>query len=75
LEQLCKQINEEVIGPSMFLDAMNKQVRAIQNDPQAVKDCAEKAARLGAARFDIRDRGLKELSQQFAELELRDFWE
>ncbi len=74
LEQLCTQINEEVIGPIMYLDAMNKQIAAIQNDPEAVKKRVEAAARLGAAKLDIPQRHLKELNQEFAELKLTDFW-
>lgn len=73
LEQLCKQITDEVIGNSMFVEALKNET-ALMNDPEAVQEFVQRAARPGAARLEIPERHLRELPQQFAELKLRDFW-
>jgi len=73
LEQLCKQITEEVIGNSMFVEAM-KDKPALMNNPEAVREFLQRAARPGVAKLEIAERHLRELNQQFAELKLTDFW-
>jgi hypothetical protein len=74
LEALCKEVNDEVIGNFMFLDAF-KQDATLKSDPQAVRDSLERGSRLGIAKLKIPDRHLRELSEQFAKfLELTDFW-
>jgi hypothetical protein len=75
LEELCKQVTDDVISNITHRDAMNEQVAAIKNDPKVVKEFAERTARLGAAKLNLPGRHLRELPQRFAEcLKLTDFW-
>lgn len=72
-EELCKQITDDVIGNSMFPDAVRNEA-ALMNDPQAVRDIAERSSRLSSARIEIPDRHLRELPQRFAQfMNLTDF--
>ena len=74
LDELCKLVMDGVISHVAYLDAMNEQIPAIQNNPQVVKERAERVASLGAAKHDIPDRHLRELPQRFARsLSLTDF--
>lgn len=74
LEELCKQVTDDVIANIMFLDSMREQIPALRTDPQVVKDFGERASRLGTARLKIPDRHLRELPQRFAKfLNLTDF--
>jgi hypothetical protein len=74
LEQLCTEITKDVVGTSMYLDALSKQVAAIQNTPEAFQGRTENTTRHAAAIVNIPERHLKEINQQFAELKLTDFW-
>jgi hypothetical protein len=65
LDQLCKQVTDDVIANIMFRDAVND-AAAMRNNPQAVADFTARVSRLGAAKLDIPDRHLRELPQQFA---------
>jgi hypothetical protein len=74
LEQLCKQITEEVIGNSMVVEAVMKNEAALVNNPEAVREFLQRAARPGVAKLEIAERHFRELPEQFAELKLTDFW-
>ncbi|MGD1095375.1 MAG: hypothetical protein ABSB35_25695 [Bryobacteraceae bacterium] len=70
LDGLCRQVNENVIGHICFLQGMTG-----MNDPQTVKDVTDRLQLLGQAKYNLADRHLVELSQQFAKfLQLTDFW-
>jgi hypothetical protein len=73
LEELCKQVTDDVIANINFLDTAREQ-GMLMNDPQAAREFTERASRLGAAKLDIPDRHLRELPQRFAKLlNLTDF--
>ncbi len=73
LEELCKQITEEVIGNTMFVQALKNET-ALKNNPEAACEFMQRAARPGIAKLEIPEHHLRELPQQFAELKLRDLW-
>jgi hypothetical protein len=73
LEQIYNQVTAEVISSISFLDAM-KENGVLINDPQIVRDVAERAMRLGTAKLTLAERHLRELPQQFGKfLKLTDF--
>jgi hypothetical protein len=73
LEQLCKQVGEDVISNIVSLDAMGR-AGLPMNDPQMIQDMMNKTSQLGAAKLEIPDRHLRELPQEFARfLKLTDF--
>lgn len=73
LEQLCKQVLDEVIANAMFLDAMKDQ--PTMNDPQIVQDFTSRATQLAAAKIEIPDRHFKQLAEHFVtNMNLSDFW-
>jgi hypothetical protein len=57
----------------MFVEAV-KDEPALMNNPEAVREFLQRAARPGVAKLEIAERHLRELNQQFAELKLTDFW-
>jgi hypothetical protein len=72
LEDLYKQVKDDVIGNIMFLQST---AGAMMNDPQICQDVAKRASQLGTAKLNLADCHLGELSQQFARfLKLTDFW-
>jgi hypothetical protein len=73
LEQLCKQIAQEVVGNRMFVETVKSEA-ALMSDPEVAREYSQRAARLGVAKLEIPERHLGELGQQFAELKLTDFW-
>ena len=73
LEQLCKQITEEVIGNNMFVEAVRDEP-ALMGNPEAGREFLRRAARPGVAKLEIAEQHFRELPQQFAELKLTDFW-
>jgi hypothetical protein len=73
LEQLCKQVLDEVIANAMFLEAVRNQTP--MNEPQIVQDFTRRAAQYSAAKVEIPERHFKELSEQFVtNMNLSDFW-
>jgi hypothetical protein len=75
LEELCKRVTDDVIGNIMYFELMNEQLAAIRNDPQVVKELAERHSRLVTVKHDLPDHHLGELSKRFTEfLKLTDFW-
>jgi hypothetical protein len=74
LEELCKQVRDDVLGYITYLDAMNGQVAAIKNDPLVVKDREGRGERYAAAKHNLPARYLIELPQRFEEfMRLTDF--
>lgn len=72
LEDLYKQVNEDVISDIYFLQHV---AGGTMNDPQIVRDVADRTSELGAAKLQLADRHLGGLSQQFVGfLKLTDFW-
>jgi hypothetical protein len=75
IDQICKQVSDDVIANIMFIDAMNENP-AMKSDPEVCREFNERASRLGVAKFNIADRYLRELPQLFKPfLRLTDFSE
>ena len=72
LEDLYKQVKDQVIGNIMFIQSSEG---VMTNDPRMRREVAQRGSQLDAAKVDLADRHLGELSQQFARfLKLTDFW-
>jgi hypothetical protein len=75
LDQICKEVSDDVIANIMIIDAMNENP-AMKNDPQAGREFTERVERLGLAKLNITGRYLGELPQLFKPfLTLTDFSE
>jgi hypothetical protein len=72
LEELCKQVTDEVINNIMYINGMRPHLATM--DIQTRKDFTERAGRLGEAKLTIGGRYFEELPKQFAKfLKLTDF--
>jgi hypothetical protein len=72
LEDLYKQVNENVIRHIYFLEHMDG---VTMNDQEIIQDVGSRHSQLVAAKYNLADRHLAELSQQFERfLKLTDFW-
>ncbi|MGA7240408.1 MAG: hypothetical protein WBY44_32285 [Bryobacteraceae bacterium] len=75
LDEICKQVSDDVIANIMFIDAMNENP-AMKSDPRVIRDFNERASRLSVAKLNITNRYLGELPQLFKPfLRLTDFSE
>jgi hypothetical protein len=72
LDDLCKQVSEDVISNIMYINGMRPHLAT--SDPQTCKEFAERVAHLGKAKLDIFGRYFEELPKHFADfLKLTDF--
>jgi hypothetical protein len=72
LDELCKQVTDDVISNIMYFDGMKPHLATI--DLQTRQDFAERVDRLGKAKLIILGRYFEELPKQFARfLQLTDF--
>jgi hypothetical protein len=73
LDNLCKQVTDDVISNIMYIDGMKPHLATV--DPQTCRDFAERVDCLGKAKLIILGRYFEELPKQFANfLKLTDFW-
>jgi HEAT repeat protein len=72
LDDLCKQVTDDVISNIMYIDGMKPHLAT--SDPQTRQDFAERVGRLGKSKLTVFGRYFEELPKHFANfLKLTDF--
>ncbi|PWU12001.1 MAG: hypothetical protein C5B51_01610 [Terriglobia bacterium] len=73
LERICEQVKSEVISNIMFIDSIRGHA-GMMSDPDVNRDFVQRVGLLGAAKLDLPNRHLPQLSRHFAKLlRLTDF--